>query len=314
MRLAEIIEDYIIHKRSLGMVFGSQAVILRTFAQGQGTAEVADISPKAVRRFLDGNGPFTHYWSAKYSTLKGLYEFALHHHHINRIPLPARRPALPEDFEPYIYTPQDIRRLLEAVPMRHRRVWKLEPHTIHALLLLLYGTGLRISEAVGLTLADFDIEARLLTIRRTKFFKSRLVPLGAGVFAILRRYVEQQWPTRRPSASTPLLSTREAKPVSRQQAEIAFQKIREAAGVSRPTPARYEPRLHDFRHTFAVVRLLTWYREGKDVQRLLPQLSTYLGHYKIQHTQRYLTMTAELLQEASTRFELYARQEVNHVR
>jgi integrase len=73
---------------------------------------------------------------------------------------------------------------------------------------------------------------------------------------------------------------------------------------------RYQPRLHDFRHTFAVSRLIAWYREGKDVQRLLPHLSTYLGHYNVASTQRYLTMTAELLQEANRRFERYALPEV----
>jgi integrase/recombinase XerD len=70
---------------------------------------------------------------------------------------------------------------------------------------------------------------------------------------------------------------------------------------------RHQPRLHDLRHAAAVHRLVFWYRQGADVQRLLPQLSTYLGHVHIAATQRYLTLTAELLQEASQRFEQYAR-------
>jgi site-specific recombinase XerD len=72
------------------------------------------------------------------------------------------------------------------------------------------------------------------------------------------------------------------------------------------------PRLHDLRHTFAVHRLLAWYREGADVQRCLPHLSTYLGHARIASTQRYLTMIPELLEQASRRFETYARSEVGH--
>lgn len=81
--------------------------------------------------------------------------------------------------------------------------------------------------------------------------------------------------------------------MSRKQAERAFLRIRTAAGICGPDSVKHGPRLHDFRYTFAVVRLLTWYREGKDVQRLLPRLSTYLGHYTLQSTQRYLTMTPE---------------------
>ena len=76
--------------------------------------------------------------------------------------------------------------------------------------------------------------------------------------------------------------------------------------------ARYQPRLHDFRHTFAVTRLLTWYREGKDVQRMLPLLSTYLGHCSVDETSVYLKMTPELLQEANRRFEHYVFGEVSN--
>ena len=89
-------------------------------------------------------------------------------------------------------------------------------------------------------------------------------------------------------------------------AELAFKRIRYEAGVKRTDGFYYQPRLHDFRHTFAVRRLVTWYREGKNVQRLLPHLATYLGHVSIRETSRYLTMTKELLDEASHRFELYA--------
>jgi site-specific recombinase XerD len=82
--------------------------------------------------------------------------------------------------------------------------------------------------------------------------------------------------------------------------------------VHRNDGARYQPRLHDLRHSFAVHRLVSWYRQGADVQRLLPQLSTYLGHVHVASTQHYLTMTPELLQEASLRFELYAMGGPNH--
>ena len=165
-----------------------------------------------------------------------------------------------------------------------------------------------IGEVVGLTLDDFDHKAGVLFIRETKFFKSRVVPVGSAVHRILSSYVGRYRGV--PRVWTPLLRTRDNRPVSRQLAEISFSRLRKEAGVSRPQPVRYQPRLHDFRHTFAVRRLVTWYRKGKDVQRLLPHLSTYLGHYNIASTQHYLTMTAELLQQASLRFERYAKGEV----
>ena len=86
----------------------------------------------------------------------------------------------------------------------------------------------------------------------------------------------------------------------------AFRGLREYAGIYRTDGARYQPRLHDLRHAAAVNRLIAWYRADADVQKLLPKLSTYLGHVNLCSTQKYLTMTPELLQEASIRFEKYA--------
>ena len=95
--------------------------------------------------------------------------------------------------------------------------------------------------------------------------------------------------------------------MTRQNAEMAFCRLRVRANVLDETAAaRHQPRLHDLRHSFAVHRLISWYRDGADVQRLLPKLSTYLGHVHISGTQRYLTLTPELLREAGLRFERYA--------
>jgi len=102
--------------------------------------------------------------------------------------------------------------------------------------------------------------------------------------------------------------------ISLSRLEKVFVRLRECAGVRRPPGARWQPRLHDLRHAFAVHRLVAWYREGADVQACLPLLSTYLGHVNVSGTQAYLTMTPELLAEASKRFERYAAvgEEENH--
>ena len=91
-----------------------------------------------------------------------------------------------------------------------------------------------------------------------------------------------------------------------------FGRLRQSAEIRREATAQYQPRIHDIRHSAAVHRVIAWYRAGADVQKLLPQLATYLGHVDVASTQRYLTMTAELLNEASLRFERYAQPEVRH--
>ena len=146
-----------------------------------------------------------------------------------------------------------------------------------------------------------------------KFFKSRFVPVGPDLRHVLEAYIDQQWLPAHRTETTPLLGTLKYQRITRQTAELVYKRLREEAGVQRSAEARFQPRLHDFRHTFAVVRLITWYREGRNVQRLLPHLTTYLGPGRIQDTARYLTMTTELLQEASVCFERYARPEVAHV-
>lgn len=310
MRLSQAIEKYIEHKRSLGMGFRSETVRLRAFIAAVGDQSLSRVRPEPVRKFLDGTGPVTMFWFSKYHTLNAFFRWAIARGYVSKSPLPLTLPQKPEKFQPYIYTNDDMKRLIDAADSRHRYVWFLEPHTVRTLLLLLYGTGLRISEALRLNLGDFDFAAGVLSVRETKFFKSRLVPVGSDLHRVLRTYIDQQWPTERRTEIVPLLATQRFGRIRRQTAELVFKRLRQEAGVRRPSTASFQPRLHDFRHTFAVTRLVTWYREGKNVQRLLPHLTTYLGHWRILETQRYLTMTTELLEQASLCFERYARPEV----
>ena len=312
MKLSKAIEAYIAHKRSLGMGFRSDAVRLRAFVKSVGDGEMRQVRPQAVRGYLDGQGPVTSFWFSKYHSLTAFYRYAIARHYVEKSPLPRSTPQKPEKFLPYIYTNDDMKKLIDAADSRHRSDWLLTPDTVRTLLLLLYGTGLRISEALQLNLEDFDHNTGVLTIRESKFFKSRLIPIGSDLQRVLDVYVDQQWPPAYRMDRTPLLGTVKYQRITRQTAELVYKRLREEAGVCRSTDARFQPRLHDLRHTFAVVRLVTWYREGKNVQRLLPHLTTYLGHGTIHGTTRYLSMTAELLQEASACFERYARPEVPH--
>jgi len=175
------------------------------------------------------------------------------------------------------------------------------------LILLLYGAALRISEALSLTLADVDLPASLLTIRASKFYKTRLVPMSPDLTSALGTYSALRAKEHSTELDAALFLTRTSTPVARHTMEHIFSRLRVRAGVLRHDGGRYQPRLHDLRHAGAVHRVVSWYRQGADVQRLLPQLATYLGHVHIAATQRYLTLTPELLHEASQRFEHYAR-------
>jgi integrase/recombinase XerD len=188
----------------------------------------------------------------------------------------------------------------------------IQPHTLRLLLLVFYGTGLRAGEALRLRLCDVDVRDRILTIWDTKFFKSRLVPIGINLCTALSRYGTER--TRPPLADgerSIFFATRTGQAIALGRLEHAFTRLLRQTRVGEGY-AGHRPRLHDLRATFAVHRLIAWYRAGADVQAHLPLLSTYLGHLHVSATSTYLTMTAELLGEASQRFERYARPPQEH--
>jgi integrase/recombinase XerD len=305
MKLPEAVAAYVAYKQSLGMRFATEARTLKSFYRMLGNIDIREVDADRVYAFLAGNGPITAFWHRKLSALRGFYRFAIARGYTTSSPLPLTVPKEPRTFVPYIYSREEMKRLLAATADRER--CNLSSLTCRTLLLLLYGTGLRIGEAVGLNLADVDLDSGILCIRESKFYRTRLVPTGPDLTSVLAQYAAERnkWPPLNPDAA--FLLTKRGQRLSRAGAEQAFKHLRDRAQIHRDDSARYQPRLHDLRHTYTVTRLVSWYREGADVQRLLPQLATYLGHVHIAATQHYLTMTPELLRQASLRFERYAR-------
>ena len=306
MKLLEVISLYISHKQALGHRFRTEEAILRSFCKAVGDGPILTIEAESVLAFLNRNGQVTESWAKKYHVLSGLYRYSLSRGFAKDSPLPRTipKPTVPA-FVPYIYSHEELKRLLDAISACSGRA-PIEDEVLKTLLLLLYGAGLRIGEALALTLAEVNLHQAYLRICETKFFKSRLVPMGKDLTAILTEYVRRRHERHAVPLEAPLFCFYDGSPLSQSAARSAFRRLRIHAGVQRQGGARRQPRLHDLRHTAAVHRLITWYRSGADVQELLPKLATYLGHVDLSATQRYLTMTPELLREASLRFEHYA--------
>lgn len=310
MNLAEIISLYVSHKRSLGYRFRSEGAILLSFSRMMGDVFIENVNAEKVLDFLNGTGSITETWRKKYHSLSGFYRFAIAREFVKSSPLPHSIPRMTvPDFVPYIYTHHELKRLLEATPAACTKRTPIQQDVLHTLILLIYGAGLRLGEALALTLNEVDLERAYLLIRETKFFKSRLVPLGKDLTKIVADYIYRNHISE---ITTPLFSFRNGSPLSQSAVRNAFRRLRLSAGVMRDGGARRQPRIHDLRHTAAVHRLIAWYRNGVDLQNLLPKLATYLGHVNLSSTQRYLTITPELLNEASKRFENYTTGETNH--
>jgi site-specific recombinase XerD len=307
MKLSALATQYVAYKQSMGMRFHTEARTLRSFCRAMGEISVAEIAPGRVQAYIAGAGPVTRFWHRKHEVLRGFYRFAMARGYVASSPLPKIVPK-PPHFVPHIFSHEELQRLLDATACCADPRSKLQPYTCRMLILLLYGAGLRISEALSLKLTNVDLTAGILTIRESKFYKTRLVPMSPALTGALGDYVARRAKEHPTQSDAALFLTRTETPLARHTAENVFSRLRVRAGVLRQDGGRYQPRLHDLRHAFAVHRLVSWYRQGADVQRLLPQLATYLGHVHIAATQRYLTLTPELLHEASQRFERYARE------
>lgn len=311
MTLREVIEQYILWRQAHGAKFTTGANLLRHFLRYADRDATCDlVTTTQVLTFLAGKGPLARHRENKYYALAGLWRHAISRGHATSSPLPNSEPKSPPRTPPYIYSHDELRRLFDpaTVEISRRGAVQLDAVTFRTLLLLLYGAGLRFSEATGLTRADVDLAEAVLTIRTTKFYKSRLVPIGPQLATVLANYM----PLRRRGALAQgetcfLLANQDGTRLASSTVQAAFEALRRIAGVHGTAGGRQIPRLHDLRHSFAVHSLTAWYRQGADVQRLLPVLSTYLGHSDLEGTKVYLSMTPELLQQASLRFARYAR-------
>ena len=311
--LCEAIDHYVAWQRAHGTKFVSGAYLLNQLCKQLDEGIDCDaVSQSQVRAFLAGNGPLTRSRATRYGALTGFYRFAISRGYASRSPLPDKEPKRPRSAPPYIFAREELQRLIDAVEDSRRHARKLDADTFRTLLVLLYGTGLRRGEACRLTVADVDLSAAVLTVRDTKFYRSRLVPVGSQLADALRSYATRR-ATRKMSAgmASSFLANQDGSPLSGSTVHGAFAELLRTTGFAARDDGRRAPCVHSLRHSFAVHRLTSWYQQGADVQRLLPVLSTYLGHRDLNGTQIYLSMTPELLQEASCRFEQFVQGESN---
>src|SRR5262245_53513681 len=232
--------------------------------------------------------------AARVSYLREFARFLARHRHPAFVPSPGLTSRWRHDYAPHIFTVGELRRLFEAadrlLPDRNSRLRHI---VFPELFRVLYGCGLRASEALKLTVEEVNLAEGVLTIRKGKFRKDRIVPLAPGLLDRLRRYAARMGERRSQALFFPApRGTR----YSVEATYSTFRTILSSAGI--PHRGRGTgPRLHDLRHTFAVHRLVLWYREGVDLNTKLPLLAVYLGHLNFHGTQRYLRLIADLFPE-----------------
>lgn len=297
--LRDALGDYLAVRRSLGFGLARDGLLLAqfvTFLEEAGattvTAELAQAwilsaagaSPSWLRMRLGVVRGFTRWLQASDPTVEVPP--------LGWLP-PVRRTV------PYLYSDADIDALMRVA---RRARWPLSAATYETLIGLLAVTGLRIGEALRLDRSDVCYDDGLLTIRDSKFGKSRLVPLHPTTLDALAGYLTER-KRLSPLPGEPALFVHPAGNRARYEAvQPTFRAFLGRAGIQARSP-RCRPTIHGLRHTFAVNTLTRWYRDGLDVHAHLPQLSTFLGHADPKWTYWYLSATPELLTVAAERVE-----------
>jgi integrase/recombinase XerD len=207
---------------------------------------------------------------------------------------------------PYIYSPEEVRRLLDIARTYPSPRSPLRPISLYTMLVLTYCAGLRLGELARLNLADIDLQVGTITVRETKFFKSRILPLADSALSALREYLEARRKAKVPQSPESGLFWHDQGHARYTSHAIAgcLVDILRRAGI-KPAKGKIGPRIHDLRHSFVVNRILQWYRAGINPQDKLPFLATYLGHRDIHSTLVYITVTQDILHQANERFRAF---------
>jgi integrase len=300
--LAQGIRDYLALRQGLGFKLSDTARYLPTFARfldEEGASYIT--TPLAIRWATQPATAGQAHWARRLTMVRLFALYWSAHDPRTEVPPAGAIPGRWSRIQPYLYSDDEIRRLIHAA-RRLGTSTGLRPETYATLFGLLVVTGMRIGEVIALDSDDVDLDTGVLTIRRAKFGKSRLVPVHDSTRAALRRYALYRariYP--RPSTPSFFLAERGHRPTI-WAVRWTFVELSHKIGLRGPADT-HGPRLHDFRHRFAVQALLGWYRAGIDVEQRIPHLSTYLGHTHVTDTYWYLSAVPELMQLVAARLE-----------
>jgi integrase len=303
--LRAAIADYLDLRRSLGFKLKSDERVLLDFAAFMERRHARHITSKLALAWAQQPASTDPNYLA--GRLRAVRSFARH-----RILTDPRTEIPPTDllprqrsaFQVYLFSQEEIARLLAASLQRRRSATPISRWSRYAIFGLLSVTGMRVGEVLNLDLEDVDLDNGVLTIRNTKFGKSRLVPVHATTCAVLKLYLEQRDAFLAGRTVQPFFISPLGRRITHSTLGLSFRRLSrklEIRGVSDTTG----PRLHDMRHSMAVEVLRRCYSTGADPERRLPALSTYLGHTHLNYTYWYLHQNPSLMQQAVTRLEHY---------
>ena len=300
--LYQAVDDYLELRRALGFKLRDYHVCLRelvSFLESKGSPRITTKLALEFATQRKQQKPVT--WALQLCIVRGFALYRAGTDPTTEIPPQGVLPFRAKRATPYLYTQQEIRRLLSAA-LNLVTPHKLQPRTYYCLFGLLAVSGMRLGEALNLKPHDVDWSESVLTIRNAKFGKSRLVPLHRSTRDVLLDYAERRDHTYASRPVSYFFISSHGTRLEATNVSKVFRQLCRQIGLRAPN-TRHGPRIHDFRHRFAVETLLRWYRSGEEVTHRLPVLSTYLGHGNVTDTYWYISNTPQLMASAAERLE-----------
>ncbi|MDR1536764.1 MAG: tyrosine-type recombinase/integrase [Clostridiales bacterium] len=304
--LAPICRDFIAEKRAVGYIYNAESKNLRQFSRfTEGFNFRKETLPEeVVKAWIEkrpNDSDRTRY--ARFALIKIFAEYMTRMNYLAYVPSREEVGKCRKSFIPYIFTHDEIRRFFAAVDEMTLSCHSIAPrrHLIMPVLFrALYCCGLRVSEATELRGADVDLQSGILTIKDTKFGKSRYVPMSPELTEIYRDYAKTRLVGK--GDGDWFFAAPDGGHYGGKGIYQIFRELLWKAGISHGGRGK-GPRVHDFRHTFAVHCLQKWVSNGADITSALPRLKEYLGHSNFETTEQYLRMTAEVYPEISALME-----------
>jgi integrase/recombinase XerD len=296
------LQDYLAMRRGLGFKLHDAGVGLRNFVSFMEHEQASHITIRLALEWAQKpQSVLPSEWARRLSIVRGFARYLSAIDCRTEVPSMGLLPYRPKRAKPYFYTDQEIEDLLAAA-LDLPPSGGLRGQKYHCLFGLLSVSGLRISEALNLKLEDIDLHEGVLRVQKAKFGKSRLVPLHPSTQKALSSYIRRRnrFVTEHPASY--LFASRTGSPMRRADVYLTFYRLSRQIGLRGPS-ASHGPRLHDMRHRFALKTMLGWYRNGQEIERRLPTLSTYLGHVNVADTYWYLSACPELMGLAVERLE-----------
>ncbi len=290
MRIAEAVLRYVAQRRLRGCQFVKGQKQLSAFSRFVGDKEMTDITVQEVAGFIGKSASLTPSWRSRYLTLRKFLRFWSFRGVMPVVVMPLLPKPIESSFLPYVYSRGEIKLLLQAT--RNMRVLhgrSIDAKSFRVLIITLYATGAFLNQVVNLSWSEVDLAKNLITLKETRFERVRTIPISASLATILRIHQKRQ----KLGGGGMVFVRKDGEAITSDLATRAFSRLRRVAGLGAEERRIQRPRLHDLRATFAVHRIDEWIRKGKDLNRLLPALSAYMGSTGLLRSERYVRLTPE---------------------